>query len=231
MNWYKQSTQNIGIIHADLVAVLSKKNVTSLQDFIYKVITTNFGWQNKISNLTPALKEKYNLVTESAAKSNPAWSQWDVKKDVQKEASNYKLYFTPNDDSIEMVIAGIQYLSQYLAPIANKYQMNLDYKIPTTATGYIGHNDRLVIHFGNKNAAQEINNAISQWAAAYSIQFGNRIHQLGQDVGPESWGSRVANHLAQYAIQYINSGQYTAEQVAQWVEKYLPQVLSQMGAI
>ena len=180
--------------------------------------------------MSTEIKQQYIAAVNSSSVSNPAWAQWDVQKGLPQESGNYKLYFTPSDEDIEKVIGGIGGLFQYLQPIASSYQSNLDYKVPSTATAYLGHNDRVVIHFSNKEAVNDIQVAVQQWASANGISFGNRTHSLGADDKEKvSWGQNVSNTMSQYALQYLESGQYNEEQVARWIETYIGNVLNQMG--
>jgi len=230
MNWFKQANQVIQISHSGLVSVLSSKDQAQLSGFLYKAITTHPGWQQAAANVSTEIKQQYIAAVNSSSVSNPAWAQWDVQKGLPQESGNYKLYFTPSDEDIEKVIGGIGGLFQYLQPIASSYQSNLDYKVPSTATAYLGHNDRVVIHFSNKEAVNDIQVAVQQWASANGISFGNRTHSLGADDKEKvSWGQNVSNTMSQYALQYLESGQYNEEQVARWIETYIGNVLNQMG--
>tara|TARA_Y100000034_G_C6815685_1_gene366941 strand:- start:315 stop:1019 length:705 start_codon:yes stop_codon:yes gene_type:complete len=230
MNWFRQANQVIQISHSGLVSALSTGDPTKVSNFLYKAITTHPGWQQSASQLTPEIKQQYIAAVSSASASNPAWAQWNVQKGLPQESGNYKLYFTPSDEDISKVLSGIGELFQYLQPVSESYQSNLDYKIPTTATAYLGHNDRIVVHFSKKEAARDIQGAVQQWANANGISFGNRTHTMGADSQEKvSWGQSVANTMSQYAIQYLASGKYNAEQIARWVETYIGDVLNQLG--
>ncbi len=232
LNIIKRSQQSMQLSHSTLVNTISSGNEASLSNFLYTSITTRPNWKQDYNNLsiTKEMQDAYIRVTKTSTKGNSAWSQFDVLKGLQQGQGDWKIYFTPSNEDVFTFINAIPDLSQYLKPIADKYQMNLDYKVPTTLTGFIGINDRLVLHFSNKSAIEEIKQAVSQWASSIGISFGNRTHNVGQDSENDgSWTERICQDYASKAIQYFNTGQWSADQIAQWIEQNLQNSLSQLS--
>jgi len=232
MKIYKIAQQRIQISHNDLVKIIEKQDAQELQNHIYKFLTTNAGWEERAAKLSPEIKKAYDDVTMAndwiSGSSNIRWTQKNIQKGLPQNTPDDKLYFTPTDESLPNFIKTIDDLATYLTPVAQKWKRNLDYKINPTATGYMGENDRIVVHFGNKDASSDVNQAVSQWASQSGIQMGSRTHSRGQDTKGSSWGDNVAKHMATYAMQHMSSGKYTSDQVAKWIESYIGQVLSQM---
>lgn len=232
----KEANQNIQISHSELVKLLTNGNQKNLENYLYESIRRQGGWQEKSSKVPAQVKESYNKLISSnwwTGEGNPEWSQKDIQKGLPQAGNDWKLYFSPTDESLEKFVNTIASLYNFLKPVAAKWNTNLDYKIPNSVNLYLAGNDRLVVHFGNKDATNDIRSAVTQWASKAGVSFGSRTHSLGQDgTGKnESWGVRVAKHISQLAIQHMQSKKYNAEQVAQWIEKYIGSSLSQVDRL
>lgn len=210
---------------------MQKKNWKGLADYLYRTITVNVQKTQQLQQKwnDPQMqqwREYYRKVVEPHSGSNPAWAQWDVLKDPNKvKGKNFKFYYTIADASLPNFLPKLDQLQQMLVPVAQQNQTSLSFKIPTTFSGFMGSNDRFVIHFSNQNAKDVIQQVVNQWIQSNGIQTEQRTHTFGQDVEKESYGIRIANQIAQYAQKYMESGKYTPEQITQWIITYFPQQL------
>lgn len=232
MNWYKIAQQNIQISLSELQKLIEMKNPLFVSNYLYLAITTNSRTNNKVQEIMysqdPKIRQQDQIYRNFAAKANVntgQWAQWNIQKNLPQNSGNFKLYYTPNDDDWQKVLNGLNDLVQILNPISIQFKSNLSFKIPSMLAGYYKNNDRLVIHFSNKNAHQAIQQSILQWSRQMGIGFGQRTHALGQDANDGSYGERIANQLGNLAIQYFNSNKWNSKQIAQWIITYLPNVL------
>lgn len=222
----KVAKQLIEISRSKVTELVKKQDWEGLQNYLYSCITRMPGWEAKTQ--TPEfskIKEEYRQITNKSDTSNPAWSQWNIKKDVPKTGLNFKLYYTPSDESIRPLVLSLGDLKNRFVSVAAKYNMNLDFKIPSSATAYYGSNDRLVVHFSNRDAKEALDQTVKGWAASNKIQLGGRTHNFGQDVGKDSYGIRIAKQIVQEAQKHYSTKKYTDEQIVEWILKYFPKML------
>lgn len=224
----KEATnQSIQISRSAIIGLVGKKDWEGLKTYIYDSIRRMPGWENKAQG--PEYKRlllKYREIAEKSDASNPAWAQWNIRKDIPKSNdNNFKLYYTVADDSVENMITHLKGLSDALTPVTKTHNTNLDFKIPASYTGFLGENDRLVVHFSNKDAKGDADRAVKTWASSSGVKFGTRTHSFGQDVGKESFGVRIAKTMSEWCKTHTDSGKYTVEQVAEGCIKYLPTLL------
>jgi len=235
MNWYKQAQQEIQVSRSKVKSFLASNNFDGLSGYLYECITRNFsGVQEAQKKLADPkfnlLRDKYNSIVSTAKPSNnPGWAQWDIQKSLQQTSGDMKLYFSPLNNDVEKFINGLQNLYQILVPISTKYNCNIDFKIPTTLSSYLGLNDKLIVHFSNQQATREINQIISNWGKSYGITFGQRTHSIGQDIGGKSYGERISEQISNYSKQYLESKKYNVDQITDWVLLYFNKLLTNVG--
>ena len=229
--WIKSAQQSIQISQGEIAKYVQRKNWQGLADYLYKTITTNVqktDYLNKNWN-DPSLKQwrdYYSKIADPHTGGSPGWAQWNVVKDPNKvKGKNFKFYYTISDESLPNFITKLDQLQQILLPIAQQNSTSLSFKIPSNFSGFIGQNDRFVVHFSNQNAQAAIQQAVGQWMQSNGIKTDQRTHSFGQDTEKESYGMRIASQIAQYAQQYFESGKYTPEQIIQWIVTYFPQQL------
>lgn len=235
MNWYKISQQRMQLSRSAVQNFINKNDFNGLQSYLYEVITKNgTGRDYAIKNFNSPeyqnLIKIYDSTVSSSAKSNPSWAQWDIAKGYPKSnANDFKAYFTPSDEDVSKMLNGIRSLFIILQPIAQKYKMNLDFKIPASLGAYYQHNDRIVVHFSDQQAHQEILSAVNQWASSYGITLGQRTHTMGQDVGNQSYGQQISSQISNYVAQYAKTGKWNSGQLTEWVIQYFPSILKDIG--
>jgi len=225
---YKDSilteAQRITISQQEIKKLIDNKDYTRLSDYLYKCLTLNTGWEAKVSKISQQDKLTYRQKTETSDKSNPAWAAWTVKskKDPKQPTNNYKLYYSPTDDDAIKLINGVDSLKQMLTTALNQSNVeSISFKIPSTLSAYIGHNDRIVVHFFAKNNVNQITMQIQQtvesWAKASAITLHSRTHTFGQDVGGSSYGQRIAQNIVNALKPHVDSGKYNTDQLTAWV--------------
>ena len=227
---YKQcllvETQRISVSQQEVKQLIDKKDYKRLTDYLYKCLTNNTGWESKVNNITQQDKTAYRTKTETSDNSNPAWAGWTVKskKDKNQSSNNYKLYYSTGDDDAIKIINGVDNLKQMLSSALNQYDIeSLSFKIPMTLSGYIGHNDRMVVHFFAKDNIEQIKQQTQQtvqsWANNNKITLHPRTHNFGQDEGKNSYGMRIAEHIVNSLKPHVDSGAYNSDQLTAWVIK------------
>ena len=228
---HKIAQQSIQVSQSRVAAYVSAKNWQGLSNYLYECITVNrskteFLQKNFNDPTMVKWREYYSSIADPHSGSSPGWAQWTVVKDPNKIAGkNFKFYYTISDDSLPNFLPKLDELQKLLVPIAQQNQTSLSFKIPANFSGFIGVNDRFVVHFSNQNAQAAIKQAVDGWMSSNGIKTDTRTHTFGQDTGKESYGMRIANQISQYAQQYLDSGKYTPEQITQWVITYFPQQL------
>ncbi len=218
--------QRISISRQEVKKLIDAKNYKGLTDYLYKCLTLNTGWKAKADKLSQQDKLIYRQKTEDDSdKSNPAWAGWTVKakKDPKQSTNNYKLYYSPGDEDAIKLIKGVDSLKQMLAQDLSQSDIeSISFKIPSTLSGYIGHNDRLVVHFfTHKDHLDQIKRQIQQtvesWAQSNGITLNSRTHTFGQDVGSSSYGQRIAENIVKALKPHADSGKYNSDQLTAWV--------------
>lgn len=227
---YKQclliEAQRISISQKEVKKIIDKKDYNQLTEYLYRCITTNTGWESKVNNINQQDKTAYRTKTETSDKSDPAWAGWTVKskKDKTQSYNNYKLYYSTGDDDAIKIINGVDSLKQMLSSALSQYDIeSASFKIPMTLSGYIGHNDRIVVHFFAKNniekVKQQIQQTVQSWANNNKITLHTRTHNFGQDEGKNSYGMRIAEHIVKSLKPHVDSGAYNSDQLTAWVIK------------
>jgi hypothetical protein len=240
MKIYKIAQQSMQLSQSEIMEYISNNRWDALSNYLYSVIKGKVSenatqeWQAK----DPEFDKKKELWSSKVNSSffdsgNQAWRQHTVNNQFAKSQSgNFKLYFTPNDEDSIKLLDALPRLAQVLQPISMQYQTNMSFKVTSTYSGFLGGNDRLVIHFANKDVRNAVNQAVMQWASNSGINMSGRTHNFGQDGSSsnkgESYGVKVANSLTENAKKHKESGQYTDEQLTQWVIKYFGHQLASL---
>ena len=216
--------QRISISQQEIKKLIDKKDYKRLADYLYDCLTKNTGWEAKVGKISEQDKVIYRQKTESSDKSNPAWAGWTIKpkKDPKQPTNNYKLYYSPADDDAIKLIKGVDSLKQMLTQTLSQSNVeSASFKIPSNMSAYIGHNDRIVVHFFAKNDTDQIKKQIQQtveaWAKANGITLHSRTHTFGQDTGNSSYGQRIAQNIINALKPHVDSGKYNTDQLTAWV--------------
>lgn len=88
------------------------------------------------------------------------------KKPEDQKVSNYKSYFSTDAESLQKINENAPKLQASLRPIADKYDSDLSFKTPGSATSAVAHNDSLVAHYTNANASGEVESTIRSFIAS-----------------------------------------------------------------
>ena len=228
-----------------MINLIEKEDWGKLSEYIYGQIriTPEFQDQSFDQNrnaVTPEVKQQYSQGVSSANKGNPAWAQWvvttglDQKLTVidesgkQLQDAQFNFYLTPPDNAIVPFVQNITSLINVLKPIAEQYQTSVSFKVPSTASGYLGVNDRLKVYYRNKDAGQPLYQSTLSWLQSINAQASNRAYTFGYDADGKSYGQIVSGRITDYVKQYKAQG-YTSVQLAQWIETYAPQLLSNVN--
>ena len=169
----------------------------------------------------PDRKDAWTQALATANKANPAWTQWDVLKDDQLRVSgknlkpgegrisNYKLYRTLSAETAEKNMGEFApRLKNALLPIAKKYNSNISFKVPGGLTALYSHNDSLVTHFTNKDAAGEIEKTVDAVLAGSGISQAKRPYDKGFDIktgNKDQRGNREQLSFGQLIARKIDS--------------------------
>jgi hypothetical protein len=121
---------------------------------------------NKLENL---LKNNWDH------KGNPAWLQFSLKNKTKlPDQSNYKVYFTVKNplQQFEKFMQTLYILANNLNSIPTNY--NLSFKVPSTSLGAHTHTDTIVVHFGDPNIKDQVEQAILSAASTTGLESGSR---------------------------------------------------------
>jgi hypothetical protein len=215
--------QRITISQQEVKKLIDNKDYDKLYQYLYDCLTTNIGWQAKVDKIPKQDKLFYRQKTQTCDGGNPQWAGWTIKSKKPKQTTNnYKLYYSLDDDDAIKLIKGIDSLRQMLTQALSQTNIeSASIKIPENMSAYIGHNDRIVIHFFAHNNIDQIKKQIQQtvesWAKSNSITLHARTHTFGQDVGETSYGQRIAQNIVNALKPHIDSGKYNTDQLAAWV--------------
>ena len=197
--------QNIEISQSKVKGIIESINAgkippSRLEEYLYECLTNRLAQQNKgyetlmamSQSISPEDKEAYRAGTATATKENRAWKQWDViktgKKPDDKKRQNYKSYFSTSAASVQKINENAPELQAILKPIAEKWETDLSFKTPASATGAVSHNDSLVAHYTNLQAQDEIESAIRGFVASQKIELGTRVYDRGYDESNKGMG-------------------------------------------
>jgi hypothetical protein len=211
--------QNIVVDKNKILNYIKSNDLKDLQEYLYSRIRSPERSEQEAldiyNSVTPKVRAAYNTMISAAHSGNAGWAQWDIQKSLNKTGNNFKLYYSPNNNDIAKFLQGLRELYINLQPLGQ--QSNLSFKIPTSAAGFCNENDKLVIHFSNRDIKDDVDGVVQNWAQKYGITLGKRTHTFGQDVGKESFGQRIAKSVVDSLAQHIQSNKYTPEQLSQWV--------------
>lgn len=232
--------QHITVDEDRIKTLVKRKDWDGLTNAIYHMITTRVDWRENYDRLKakhPNISSEYDKTVMTADHDNPSWAQWDVKPHRNRKES-MKLYFSIGVDDVFAMLKGIGKLRDYLEPISDRFCESLSFKIPTTFSGFTGHNDSLVVHFTftdeylkNANsvmlAKDAVHNAVNGWAARQGITFSKRTHTFGQDSGGKSYGGRLASKISDWAKD--NSFDYEKAGKTNYVDELTKRIVVKMN--
>jgi len=219
----------IQISQGEVAKFLTGDNFQGLEGYLYDSITRRAGWQQDHSDLSqqnPEIKNAFNQMTASSDASNPAWSQWTLFDNPKEEGSNFKLYYSPSVDKVSEFISNFADLVERLKQDVLQFKTDTSIKTPNTFSGFVGSNDRIVIHFKKKEAATVFDSTVKKWAQDHQIPLDQRTHTFGQDDKKTgSYGQRIAANLAKLASEYKSQG-YNVNQLTTWVIQSFQKLLT-----
>ena len=146
-------------------------------------------------SISPERRDKWEGAQASTTEGVPGWTQWNVQKldslrssgkglkPGQGKIGNYKIYRTLDATAMEKNFGNVALkLKSALAPIAKKYNTNLSFKVPSGLNALYTHNDSLVTHFTNKDAAMEVEKTIDAILGGGGIKKAARPYDKGFDL-------------------------------------------------
>ncbi len=165
--------------------------------------------------------ERINSENKFKWENNPGWFGIDVRPEAGKrEGNNTKIYATIPVNEYAF-LQHILSLADDLREIAEETDDKVKVKISNSLTGFISHNDSIVIHFKNKNNVEKIQSALSQWMEDHAITEAPRElgrSKVGIDSGSNSFTKLVAQNIASWLVE--NSGKYDNKTLAKLAVKY-----------
>jgi hypothetical protein len=188
---------------------------------IFRATYDRFTKKQELPQSTENLQEWRNLYSESLDKlanllknnwnfsGNPSWSGFSLKNKTKlPDNSNYKIYFTVKNplEQFQKFMQTLYILANNLNNIPTKH--NISFKVPSTSLGAFTHTDTIVIHFGDANIKQQVEQAISSAANATGIESGNREDfyrtTQGKDTGEGSDTEILAKRFARNVLANKN---------------------------
>lgn len=172
-------------------------------------------------NTRGALEKSIDSSGEFKWDSNPGWFGINTRPEAGKrEGINIKAYATIPSAEYAF-IQHIPKLAQELRQLALKSDDVIQVKIPESLSGFMSHNDSIVVHFKKKENGDKILGILNSWMQA------NNIHESPREMGrtkiaadskDASFSDLVAKNIASWLEQ--NAGKYDSSLLASEAVKH-----------
>jgi hypothetical protein len=213
-----------------------------VKDNIYGVLRNNNSIANTLVDqlgYTRAEKLAYSSALQKWPKSNFGWAQKDFgpAKAVGQGSSaggrteNFYATITKDRANLDKFMKSFPDLDRRIQQLAQQTGQPISYKTNASLTGLAGDNDNLKLFYYDPKLKPQIEATVKQWLQANGIQTGARTHVHGADIGANSFGQLVTNHvndsLNNLVKQYGNK--YTPEQYYEWLGTNFKTLIGQVS--
>ena len=190
------------------------KNVADLM----KNLKPQMDWYR---NTRGALEKLIDASGEFKWDSNPGWFGINTRPEAPKrEGINIKAYTTIPSAEYAF-IQHIPKLAKELRQLALESDDIIQVKIPESLSGFISHNDSMVVHFKKKENGDKILGILNSWMQANSIHESPREMgrtKIAADSKDTSFSDLVAKNIASWLEQ--NTGKYGSSLLASEAVKH-----------
>ncbi len=158
---------------------------------------------------------------EFSWESNPGWFGINTRPDIQdRDTNSMKIYTTIPIDEYAF-IRHMPQLTKTLRRLSQESDDIIKVKIPESFTGFLSHNDSIVVHFKNTENTEKIMDAITAWMKENNIHEQPREMdrtRVAADMQGTSFSELVAQNIARWLEQ--NRGKYEDGVLAREAIKY-----------
>ncbi len=172
-------------------------------------------------NTRGALEKSIDSSGEFKWDSNPGWFGINTRPEAGKrEGINIKAYTTIPSAEYAF-IQHIPKLAKELRQLALESDDIIQVKIPESLSGFMSHNDSIVIHFKKKENGDKILGILNSWMQANSIHESPREMgrtKIAADSKDTSFSDLVAKNIASWLEQ--NAGKYDSSLLASEAVKH-----------
>jgi hypothetical protein len=158
-------------------------------------------WYNNIKQQLISSMEKIGWINDE----NPGWFQFSLPKQNRDkiDGKTFKLYYSVDVKDCANFVQNLPSLANNLSQVNTQNQ--LSFKIPSTYSTFMTERDSLVVHFYDKQANQEINQAVISFFqnAGVTPQDRRKIYQT-TDHGVDLDGKSDTQLVVQKFMQFID---------------------------
>lgn len=144
--------------------------------------------------------------------SNPGWFGINTRPEVGKrEGNNMKVYATIPVSEYAF-IQHVPELANELRQLAVESDDKISVKIPESLSGFMSHNDSLVVHFKDEKNADKIQEIMNRWMQEHDVHESSREMgrtKLAADSSEGSFSELVAKNIAGWLEE--NAGKYDSD--------------------
>lgn len=141
--------------------------------------------------------------------SNPAWFGINTRPEaIQREGILNKKIYATIPSGHHQFIEKLPALAVKLRELAVANDDDIKVKVPGSLSGFLSHNDSIVIHFKNEQNAEHIQKTLDVWMHEHAIQVASRAMgrtTLAADSADSSFSDIVAQAGADMIIEKLGS--------------------------
>jgi len=216
---------------ADKAKELIYKMLTQRSDFVKNTYGAGKDALEYMANFQPQ-REWYRNTRESlesaissreglAWNSNPGWFGIDTRSEVDKREGNNLKVYTTIPVSEYSFIQHVPKLADELRKLAIETDDKISIKIPESLSGFMSHNDSVVLHFKDQKNTEKIQEIMNSWMNAHDIHESPREMgrtKVAADSSEGSFSELVAKNIAVWLKEY--AGKYKSDLLASEAVKH-----------
>jgi len=211
-----------------IIVQLGKSNLdpTTIKSTVYDYITKHSEADAAVKNMLGSDSKKYSeynakykelldMIASHLSKigytfqNNGAWAQYDrgdVNPDAKKDDDmTTKRYISLGINDIWKAFQKLHVLGEALSNVKLRPEVNkLSFKVAGNYGTVMAHKDTIVIHFYDKNANQQIDQAVNQFLNAAGVKESNRATMgrvnFGKDASGTSDSDLIADRISKYFV-------------------------------